>query len=267
MPRTIRPKARIAKRRAGATLISYLTPPVANAGLYRGLVDLKASLDRWRGLEPDADAEQRDGACRADPGPGGGGRPCGRPNRPGAMRPQRRSSSSADAVLELEYTLIPHGLHVVGEPPAQAQRSADAGCRPGVDRSGASARRLRRRCWRRITRCRRCSHALDGGYLRPAPGGDLLRTTDVLPTGRNLHGFDPFRIPSAFAVQDGARQAERLLERHGSDGADAAGNRRHRAVGHRQSENRGRPDRAGAVADGRRSRGFDSYGRLCRRAS
>ena len=38
----------IAKRRAAATLISYLTPPVANAGLYRGLVELKASLDRWR---------------------------------------------------------------------------------------------------------------------------------------------------------------------------------------------------------------------------
>jgi len=61
-------------------------------------------------------------------------------------------------------------------------------------------------------------HALDGGYLRPAPGGDLLRNSDVLPTGRNLHGFDPFRIPSAFAVKDGARQAERLLSRHAEQG-------------------------------------------------
>jgi magnesium chelatase subunit H len=61
-------------------------------------------------------------------------------------------------------------------------------------------------------------HALDGGFLRPAPGGDLLRTPAVLPTGRNLHGFDPFRIPSAFAVLDGARQAECLLRRHMADG-------------------------------------------------
>lgn len=45
----------IAKRRAGATLISYLTPPVAQAGLYRGLVDLKSSIDRFRKLEPHAD--------------------------------------------------------------------------------------------------------------------------------------------------------------------------------------------------------------------
>jgi magnesium chelatase subunit H len=43
----------IAKRRAAATLISYLTPPVAQAGLYRGLVDLKGSVERWRGLPPE----------------------------------------------------------------------------------------------------------------------------------------------------------------------------------------------------------------------
>ena len=46
----------IAKRRSAATLISYLTPPVAHAGLYRGLLDLKASIERWRALTPDAAA-------------------------------------------------------------------------------------------------------------------------------------------------------------------------------------------------------------------
>ena len=61
-------------------------------------------------------------------------------------------------------------------------------------------------------------NALDGRYIRPAPGGDLLRTPDILPTGRNLHGFDPFRLPSLFAVRDGAAQASRLLERHLSEG-------------------------------------------------
>ncbi|MGA7807717.1 magnesium chelatase subunit H, partial [Bradyrhizobium sp.] len=40
----------IAKRRSAATLISYLTPPVAHAGLYKGLIELKASIERWRGL-------------------------------------------------------------------------------------------------------------------------------------------------------------------------------------------------------------------------
>jgi magnesium chelatase subunit H len=60
--------------------------------------------------------------------------------------------------------------------------------------------------------------AFDGRYVAPAPGGDLLRTPEILPTGRNVHGFDPFRIPSPFALKDGAEQARRLLERFIADG-------------------------------------------------
>ncbi len=86
--------------------------------------------------------------------------------------------------------------------------------------------------------------ALDGRFLRPAPGGDLLRTPAILPTGRNLHGFDPFRIPSAYAVKDGARQAERLLDKHLADGHALPESIAHGAVGHRQPEERRRPDRA-----------------------
>jgi magnesium chelatase subunit H len=44
----------LAKRRSAATLISYLTPPVAKAGLYRDLADLKASLEQWRQMDLDA---------------------------------------------------------------------------------------------------------------------------------------------------------------------------------------------------------------------
>jgi magnesium chelatase subunit H len=54
--------------------------------------------------------------------------------------------------------------------------------------------------------------ALDGRFIRPAAGGDVMRNPEVLPTGRNLHGFDPFRIPSVFAVKDGAKQAQRILD-------------------------------------------------------
>ena len=36
--------------------------------------------------------------------------------------------------------------------------------------------------------------SLNGGYVLPAPGGDLLRDgTSVLPTGRNIHALDPVR--------------------------------------------------------------------------
>jgi magnesium chelatase subunit H len=56
--------------------------------------------------------------------------------------------------------------------------------------------------------------ALDGRFIRPAAGGDVMRNPEVLPTGRNLHGFDPFRIPSVFSVKDGAKQAQRILDKY-----------------------------------------------------
>ncbi|HQT77723.1 MAG: magnesium chelatase subunit H [Rhodospirillales bacterium 20-64-7] len=193
----------IAKRRAGASLISYLTPPVAHAGLYRGLLDLKASLDRWRGLPPDADLAQRDDLSALI-----------RAQAEAVDLPDEAPEQLTTRLLELEYTLIPHGLHVVGEGLAIEQRASM------LDAAGVTdvAERARLDALLAVDHeVPAIIHALDAGYIRPAPGGDLLRTTEVLPTGRNLHGFDPFRIPSAFAVREGARQADRLLDRHRAD--------------------------------------------------
>ena len=87
----------------------------------KGLVDLKASLERWRGLAPDDDARARRPG-RADPGAGRRARSGAGRAGLGADAPQARSRSFGRAVLELEYTLIPHGLHVVGEAPSVEQR-------------------------------------------------------------------------------------------------------------------------------------------------
>ena len=206
----------LAKRRTGAVLISYLTPPVAAAGLYRGLLDLKASLDRWRSLEPDVSEASRAALAellqaQAASVDLAAAEPAWLPGEAEA-----RARDLARAVLELEYTLIPHGLHVVGEPLAPEART------DMLDAAGVTEAVERARLDGLLARDHELPaliHALDGGYTRPAPGGDILRTTAVLPTGRNLHGFDPFRIPSAFAVRDGAAQADRLLARYAHDGA------------------------------------------------
>ncbi len=200
----------IAKRRANAVLLSYLTPPVAHAGLYRGLLDLKATLDLWRTQEPGAETADLAALVQA---------------QAAAVELAQAEPAWTDAaaevarlgaaLLELEYTLIPHGLHVVGEPPAADERAEM------LDAAGVTEPAERARLDALMAADAELPgvlHALDGGYIRPAPGGDLLRTTAVLPTGRNLHGFDPFRLPSAFACQDGARQADRLLARHRADG-------------------------------------------------
>jgi magnesium chelatase subunit H len=199
----------LAKRRGMATLISHLTPAVGTAGLYKGLVELKASLERARAQGPDVPAAERVAltelvqaqASALDLAAA----------EPAWDNPAMAMGRLAAQLLELEYTLIPEGLHVVGSPPDAAARGRvldAAGIYEPVERA-------------RVDRLMSEDHelpgimtALDGGYIRPAPGGDLLRTPAVLPTGRNLYGFDPFRMPTAYAVQDGAKQAELLLTRH-----------------------------------------------------
>jgi magnesium chelatase subunit H len=274
----------IAKRRSAATLISYLTPPVAHAGLYKGLLELKASIERWRGLAPEDEAENINLAILiqtqasslelaiADPAWG-------------SSAPKEIAALS-DAVLELEYTLIPHGLHVVGETPSVEQRIemlqavADAshgvrpdralfeavvyGEKPADSAADISLYDELAAIDRQISDDHELPgilHALDGGFIRPAPGGDVLRTPAILPTGRNLHGFDPFRIPSAYAVQDGAAQAARLIDRHMVDGHALPESVAIVLWGTDNLKNEGAPIAQALALLGARPR-FDGYGRL-----
>ena len=240
----------IAKRRSGATLVSYLTPPITQAGLYKGLNELKSSLERWRLLEPGA-TERAELALLVQAQSAELDLADAEPAWTPAELDQRMRTLAA-AVLELEYALIPHGLHAAGRAPSEAERIdmlmaiADASDDLRLPREaaeslvqGLSADRVLKlaRLPRNETTIALIERlidtnaklsvdteidallrALDGRYIRPTPGGDVLRTPEVLPTGRNMHGFDPFRIPSAFAVKDGAKQARRLLDRYIDDG-------------------------------------------------
>ena len=287
----------IAKRRAAATLVSYLTPPVAEAGLYKGLNALKEMLERYRSLEPQAGSEAHELAeliqaqaaeldlAAAAPAWGAGA----------PAQIQRVN----DAVLELAYTLIPYGLHVVGQPMApQAVLETLQTCAKAwyeldlpaavlqtLAQGGTAQQALQQLQGRapasgpaatlaqlqELERTRAellkdneidgILRALDGRFVRPAPGGDLLRTPDVLPTGRNVHGFDPFRIPSAYAVKDGARQAQRLIERYQADGHALPESIAMVLWGTDNLKSEGGPIAQVLALMGARPR-FDSYGRL-----
>jgi len=278
----------IAKRRSAATLISYLTPPVAHAGLYKGLVELKASIERWRSLPPEQDGERaslgvliQTQASVLDLAPA---EPVWGTDTTDAI------AKLSDAVLELEYTLIPHGLHVVGETPSAEQRVemlqavADAshgtrpdqailaalvqGDAPEILAAGDGAALALYQELAGIDRILQQDHelpsilhALDGRFVRPAPGGDLLRTPAILPTGRNLHGFDPFRIPSAFAVQDGSLQAQRLIDKHVAEGHGLPTSVAIVLWGTDNLKNEGAPIGQALALLGAKPR-FDGYGRL-----
>jgi magnesium chelatase subunit H len=64
--------------------------------------------------------------------------------------------------------------------------------------------------------------ALNGEYILPEAGGDLLRDgVGVLPTGRNIYALDPYRMPGSSALTRGAAAAEAILIQHraANDGA------------------------------------------------
>jgi magnesium chelatase subunit H len=229
-------EATIAKRRSAATLVSYLTPPLTQAGLYKGLTELKSSLNRLRATSLD-DAEVRKDlgelitaqAEQLDLIEAGS-----------KYTPDTLVDHLSSAILETEYTLIPDGMHVVGQGMAADDRktllgliaesnqdtnitqdqvdaivdgvlpagktSADAGWISHLSEINTNLQNNEE--------LDGIIHALDGRFVPPSPSGDLVRTPDMLPTGRNIHGFDPFRIPSQFAVKDGAVQAARILEKH-----------------------------------------------------
>ena len=245
----------LAKRRGAATLVSYLTPSLTHSGLYKELVNLQQSIERWQQMGPDQ-AQDRHSLTELIHEQAKGIDL----TVPGAFNPTSDTDNAGwieslqHQLLELEYALIPEGLHVMGQAPTRTQRlqtlkvMADAmGLTQHDSHSdfmealvdGASEAQLKAN-WasgaadsaqaeslRQLVRTNRLlsedhemqglMRALDGRYLQPAPGGDLIRNPEVLPTGRNLHGLDPFRMPSAFAVRDGQRQAEKLLARYAQD--------------------------------------------------
>jgi magnesium chelatase subunit H len=214
----------LAKRRSGATLISYLTPALTNSGVYKGLADLKASVDRWRQADPDSDEIAVLADLIAD--------------QATALDLDGSDVTALAAKLyEIERELIPQGLHVAGAAASREERIDMIAAASGARGTALAADTIEAIVAGTIAldtpllkdmsalnialssngEIDGLVRALNGQFILPVSGGDLLRTPEILPTGRNIHGFDPFRLPSAFAVKDGAAQAQRLIERSIAD--------------------------------------------------
>ena len=235
-------EATLAKRRSGAVTVSHLTPPLAASGLYRGLLELKDSLTRWRGLAPDAQerpelealiAEQADAVDMKGDDP----------------------DKLWLTLLETEDALIPEGLHVLGRIMGEETRDKYLDLIPEL---GAEERDRIDALLQEETEIAGILNALDGRFTPPVPGGDLIRTSEILPTGRNIHAFDPFRMPTAFAMREGEEQARLLLETHQSLPRSVA------LVlwGSDNIKSDGAPVSQALALMGARPR-FDNFGRLC----
>ena len=56
--------------------------------------------------------------------------------------------------------------------------------------------------------------ALSGRYIPTSYGGDPIKNPDSLPTGRNLYGFDPTRVPTKAAWAAGKEALDKLVAAH-----------------------------------------------------
>ena len=191
-------EASLAKRRSNATIISHLTPPLTCGGLYKGLLELKDSLVRWREMDGENPlrkelelliAEQAEAVDLKD----------------------QNIEELWVKLLETEDALIPEGLHVVGKPLSDDQ------VENYLNASGCTSSDSKERLvedLRLNSEIPAILNALGANYIAPVPGGDLVRSAEIVPTGRNIHAFDPFRMPTTFACKQGFEQAQMLLDKY-----------------------------------------------------
>ncbi|WP_107667634.1 magnesium chelatase subunit H [Cyanothece sp. BG0011] len=244
----------LAKRRGYGVLISHNVPPYGRAGLYKELMALRELISEYR-EDPNKNEILREGIVQkiVDSGLAADckfeeGKKLGIDFTVENAKLFSKNALNEYFVKVYEYLqiveqrLFSSGLHTLGEIPNQEQldsyleayfgekltdkeRKAITSESPDLQYILESAngknetikeaiyiRDLLKQTSEELTNLLR---GLNGEYIAPAPGGDLLRDgTGVLPTGRNIHALDPYRMPSPAAYERGREIAKKTIQQH-----------------------------------------------------
>ncbi|MBD2136416.1 magnesium chelatase subunit H [Anabaena sp. FACHB-1237] len=216
----------LAKRRGYGVLISHNVPPYGRAGLYKELVNLRDLIAEYR-EDPEKNYLLKEGICKkiVDTGlevdcPFDDAKKLGIPFTPENVRMFSHHAFEHYLVKLYEYLqvlenrLFSSGLHILGSAPNQEELNSylDAYFAENERVNEVEITDLLNQSTDEITNLLR---GLNGEYIPPAPGGDLLRDgAGVLPTGRNIHALDPYRMPSAAAYERGREIARKIIDQH-----------------------------------------------------
>ena len=242
----------LAKRRGYGVLVSHNVPPYGRAGLYKELITLRELIGEYRdntdknhalgdiicqkivdaGLEKD---------CKFTEGIKQG---ISFTVENGKLFSKNVINQYFVQVYEylqvLEQRLFSSGLHVLGEKPSKEELKSyleayfDGGLTESeidgiISRRDAKTQsrgerlspkheegeRIRDLLLQTTDEMTNLLRGLNGEYIPPAPGGDLLRDgSGVLPTGRNIHALDPYRMPSPAAYERGKEIAKKILQQN-----------------------------------------------------
>ncbi len=239
----------LAKRRGYGVLISHNVPPYGRAGLYKELMSLRELITEFR-EDPEKNFALRDGISQkiVDTGlvrdcPFTEGEKLGIDFN---LENAKLFSKQAllryfiqvyDYLQVLEQRLFSSGLHTLGEAPDEEQLCSylnayfspelspkelrqilayqDANQENGVSGRVKEGRKIAELLQQNTDELDNLLKGLNGEYIPPAPGGDLLRDgAGVLPTGRNIHALDPYRMPSPAAYVRGREIAQKIINQH-----------------------------------------------------
>ncbi|BAY81842.1 protoporphyrin IX magnesium chelatase [Calothrix parasitica NIES-267] len=217
----------LAKRRGYGVLISHNVPPYGRAGLYKELMSLRDLIAEYR-EDPQKNYALKSAICKKiiDSGldadcPFESAKKLGIEFTPENIG--MYSASVFDDYLVklyeylqvLENRLFSSGLHVLGEAPNPEEMKSylDAYFEDSENREEENIiKDLLEQSTDELTNLLK---GLNGEYIPPAPGGDLLRDgAGVLPTGRNIHALDPYRMPSPAAYERGKEVAKKIIQQN-----------------------------------------------------
>ncbi|MEA5628210.1 magnesium chelatase subunit H [Nostoc sp. UHCC 0251] len=218
----------LAKRRGYGVLISHNVPPYGRAGLYKELVALRDLISEYR-EDPQKNYVLKEGICKKIVDSGlDADCPFEDAKRLGiAFTPENIRMFSAhafdDYLVELyeylqvlENRLFSSGLHTLGEAPNEEELASYLEAYFGDNQEEREEEKLIKDLLMQSTdELTNLLRGLNGEYIPPAPGGDLLRDgAGVLPTGRNIHALDPYRMPSPAAYERGREIAQKIIAQH-----------------------------------------------------
>ena len=241
----------LAKRRGYGVLISHNVPPYGRAGLYKELISLRELIAEYR-EDTDKNTALRDIICQKiiDAGLE---KDCKftEGEKQGISFTFENSKLFSKQVINsyfvevykylqvLEQRLFSSGLHTLGKAPDKEnlksyldayfdddlsedliegivqQKPVETFHGTSLHTHHQEAQKIGNLLAQNTDEITNLLRGLNGEYIPPAPGGDLLRDgAGVLPTGRNIHALDPYRMPSPAAYERGKEIAKKIINEH-----------------------------------------------------
>jgi cobaltochelatase CobN len=205
-----------AKRRGMATIVSHMTPPFDKASLNSELLTLRGLVDDY--LVAAQKGESATAARLSEINTAA--------TKLGVLKDIGKTTLENGGDVEiLEHylkevgeTQTPYGLHTFGVAPEEKLRlsTADAILGEAGKLSKKEYQRRRRELAGLLEQSGRAEldalvAGLAGRYVAAGSGNDPIRNPASLPTGRNLYGFDPTRLPTPGTWAQGKKLAETFV--------------------------------------------------------